>query len=212
MDTPKYTPIRKLPFIPTEQELNQLIAGCNKKTSTLLQLLKETGARCGEAWQLRWTDINFENKTVSITPEKGSEPRMLKISDRLSSMLNSFPRDHPETFQGTFKHFVRGFRRQRKQITQKLKNDRIGKIHFHTLRHWKATMEYAKTKDILHVMHMLGHKNIQNTLLYTQLVNFENDDCYSATAKSVEEAQKLVETGFEYVCTFNDVKLFRKCK
>jgi hypothetical protein len=73
-------------------------------------------------------------------------------------------------------------------------------------------MEYAKTKDILHVMKVLGHKNIQNTLLYTQLVNFENDDYYSATAKSVEEAQKLVETGFEYVCTFNDVKLFRKRK
>jgi hypothetical protein len=73
-------------------------------------------------------------------------------------------------------------------------------------------MEYAKTKDILHVMKVLGHKNIQNTLLYTQLVNFENDDYYSATARSVEEAQKLVETGFGYVCTFNDVKLFRKRK
>jgi hypothetical protein len=69
-------------------------------------------------------------------------------------------------------------------------------------------MEYAKTKDILHVMKVLGHKNIQNT----QLVNFENDDYYSATARSVEEAQKLVETGFEYVCTFNYVKLFRKRK
>jgi hypothetical protein len=55
-------------------------------------------------------------------------------------------------------------------------------------------------------------KNIQNTLLYAQLVNFENNDYYSATARSVEEAQKLVETGFEYVCTFNDVKLFRKHK
>jgi hypothetical protein len=43
-------------------------------------------------------------------------------------------------------------------------------------------------------------------------VNFENDDYYSATAKSVVEAQKLVETGFEYACTFNDVKLFRKRK
>jgi hypothetical protein len=73
-------------------------------------------------------------------------------------------------------------------------------------------MEYAKTKDLLHVMKVLGHKNIQNTLLYTQLVSFENDDYYSATAESVEEAQKLVETGFEYVCTFSDVRLFRKRK
>jgi len=26
--------------------------------SVLLQILKETGARCGEAWNLRWTDID----------------------------------------------------------------------------------------------------------------------------------------------------------
>ena len=61
-------------------------------------------------------------------------------------------------------------------------------------------------------MKMLGHKSIQNTLLYTQLVNFENDDYYSATAKTVEEAQKLVEAGLEYVCNFEEIKLFRKRK
>jgi len=211
-DPPHYRPVRKLPFIPTEQEINQLIAGCSKKTSTFLQVLKETGARCGEAWQLEWIDFNFEAKTVSITPEKGSEPRMLKISNTLISMLNSLPKGGPQAFQGKYIFFVRGFRSQRNRIARKLENDRIHKITFHTFRHWKATMEYAKTKDILHVMRMLGHKNIQNTLLYTQLVNFESDDFHSATAQTVQEAQKLVEAGFEYVCDFADVKLFRKRK
>jgi site-specific recombinase XerC len=79
-------------------------------------------------------------------------------------------------------------------------------------RHWKATMEYAKTKDILHVMKMLGHKNIQNTLLYTQLIIFENDEFHSAIATTVQAAQKLIEVGFEYVCEFNEVKIFRKRK
>ncbi len=61
-------------------------------------------------------------------------------------------------------------------------------------------------------MKMLGHRNIQNTLLYTQLVTFETDHYHSATAKSVEEVQKLIECGFEYVCDVNDVKVFRKPK
>jgi hypothetical protein len=73
-------------------------------------------------------------------------------------------------------------------------------------------MEYAKTKDILHVMKMLGHRNIQNTLLCTQLISFERDEFHSATAATVQDAQKLVEAGFEYVCDFNDTKLFRKRK
>ena len=73
-------------------------------------------------------------------------------------------------------------------------------------------MEYRDTKDILQVMKMLGHRNIQNTLLYIQLVSFEKDHYHSATAKNVEEVQKLVESGFEYVCEVNDVKVFRKPK
>jgi hypothetical protein len=67
-------------------------------------------------------------------------------------------------------------------------------------------------KGFLHVMKMLGHRSIQNTLLYTQLVNFEGDEFHSATAQSVDDAQKLVENGFEYVCDFDGVKLFRKRK
>jgi hypothetical protein len=73
-------------------------------------------------------------------------------------------------------------------------------------------MEYAKTKDILHVMKILGHKNIQNTLLYTQLITYDSDEYFSATAKTVQDAQKLVEAGFDYVCEFNEVKVFKKRK
>jgi len=209
---PRYQAVKKLPFIPTEEELNNLIAGCNRKTATFLQLLKETGMRCGEAFMLQWTDFDFENKTVNITPEKGSDPRQLRISMRLIMMLNSLPQDKSKPFDCSHRHFSRTFRLQRKKVATKLKNDRILKIHFHTLRHWKATMEYAKTKDILHVMKMLGHRNIQNTLLYTQLISFESDQFHSATAKTVQDAQKLIESGFEYVCEFNEVKLFRKRK
>ena len=43
------------------------------------------------------------------------------------------------------------------------------KITFHTLRHWKTTMEYHRTKDILYVKQLLCHKRIENTLKYVQL-------------------------------------------
>jgi hypothetical protein len=76
-----------------------------------------------------------------------------------------------------------------------------------------ANMEYHRTKDILYVMKFLGHKNIANTLLYTQLVELEDDDQYcSATASNVEEAKKLIEGGFEYVCNHENTMLFRKRK
>ena len=124
---PRYKPARKLPLIPKEREIDELIAGFNPKTAIFLQLLKETGARLGEAWQLGWIDFDFENKAVNITPEKNSNPRRLKISDKLILMLNSLPKSEQRVFQGSQRHFVRGFRRQRKRIAFKLKNDKIAK-------------------------------------------------------------------------------------
>jgi hypothetical protein len=73
-------------------------------------------------------------------------------------------------------------------------------------------MEYHKTKDILHVMQMLGHKNIKNTLMYTQLVQFKDDDYVCKAAKTLDQAKELVEAGFEFICDIEGVKLFRKRK
>jgi integrase len=86
-------------------------------------------------------------------------------------------------------------------------------ITFHThARHWKATMEYHKTRDILHVKQLLGHKSIENTLLYTHLVNFDDDEFTRRIAKNVKEAKELVEAGFDYITDIEDAKLFRKRK
>jgi integrase len=105
------------------------------------------------------------------------------------------------------------FTRQRKKAAIKLGNPRLLQITFHTFRHWKATMEYHRTKDILYVMRLLGHKSIKNTLVYTQLIDFpENDEFVCKVAKNVQEASQLIESGFEYVCAINEEKLFRKRK
>jgi integrase len=210
---PRYRRIEKIPFIPTEQEIDQLIAGCGEKTSSLLQALKETGMRIGEAWKLKWIDIDVVNSTISITPEKGSHARMFKVSSKLLAMLAIVSKKGDKVF-GTYE--LRGYRssftRQRKRTAHKLGNPRINRITFHTFRHWKATMEYHRTKDILHVMRLLGHKNIKNTLIYTQLVTFEDDDYVCKAAVDVKEATQLIEAGYEYVCAMDNAKLFRKRK
>jgi len=88
------------------------------------------------------------------------------------------------------------------KLAFKMQNPRIPQIPFHTFRHWKATMEYHKTRDILHEKEILGHKSLNNTMLYTQLISFKDDDFNASVAHSEEEACKLIEAGFEYICDF----------
>jgi integrase len=89
MDIP-WEPIKanhepKQPFIPLESEINDLIAGCGKRTGTFLQCLKDTGARTGGVLRLQWTDVNAQNSTISINdPEKGSQSRTIKVSAKQS--------------------------------------------------------------------------------------------------------------------------------
>ena len=211
---PRYKRIPKLPFIPLESEIDQLIACFGSKMATLLQLLKETGIRLGEAVRIRWQDIDFQSGVIRITPEKGSNPRVLKLSGKLLQMLNNIRRNAETENVFPSKSCVEAYYyRKRKQIAAKLCNPRLLQISFHTFRHWKATMEYAKTKDILHVMKILGHKSIQNTLVYTQLIDFKSDEYVCKTAENAKEATQLVEGGFEYVCTTPEgIMLFRKRK
>jgi integrase len=57
----------------------------------------------------------------------------------------------------------------KKKLARNLNNPRLLQIHFHTFRHWKATMEYHKTKDILHVKEFLRHRDIKNTMIYVHM-------------------------------------------
>ncbi|MEJ2242476.1 MAG: site-specific integrase [Candidatus Bathyarchaeota archaeon] len=174
----------------------------------------QTGARCGEAHKLKWTDFDLEARTVRITPEKGSNPRIFKLSNKLiSRILTLKTKGNGWIFCKHLRTQRCVFQKQRANLSRKLQNPRLQQIHFHTFRHWKATMEYHKTKDILHVMRLLGHKNIMNTLKYTQLVDFKGDDYISKATKDSEKARKLIENGFEFVCTTPDeTMLFRKRK
>ncbi len=200
-EKPKYKPIEKPQFIPTEQELDSLIAAASKQMSTYLQVLKETGARRGEILHLTWDDIDFAQNAIRITPEKGSNPRIFKISIKLQTMLNILPKTNQQVFVYKNEFYLdKGFRRLRKKTAHKLGNPRLLKIHFHTIRHWKATIEYARTKDVLYVQKLLGHKDLKTTLRYIQFVEIPQEERFiSKLANNAEEAVELVTLGFEYV-------------
>jgi len=210
---PRYRYEQKIPFIPLEKEIDDLIAGCGRKMSVFLRLLKETGARVGEALRLTWQDFDFEKSTVAINnPEKGSLPRVLRISPTLKAMLNSLPRKNKRVFNATMNTMQSNFRKQRNRLAVKLKNPRLRQITFHTFRHFFATMLYAKTLNIMRVQQALGHKNLNNTQIYTHLIDFESDEYEVQIAETVEEAKKLGEAGFEHYDTIGNSHLYRKRK
>src|SRR5208337_2905157 len=160
---PKFTREDKPIFLPLESELDALISNTKKKLSVFLQLLKESGADSGEAWKLRWIDIG--QKTVNITPTKNHLARTIPITENLMSRLFNLPRENERIFTNeNLDDYRNNYEHVRNKLARKLENPRICQIAFKTFRHWKASHEYAKTKDILYVKWLLGHRRLENTL------------------------------------------------
>jgi integrase len=217
-EKPKCQVTQKFPFIPTEQEIDALIDGSGKKTATFLQLLKETAMRSGEAKRLQWTDIDFEKCIITLNlPEKGSNPRMWRVSAKLTAMLNNLPRESQRIFgDGPINSMKTTFLKARKRLADKLQNSRLLRISFHTFRHWRATMLYHQTKDPYYVQHFLGHKSIRNTEIYINIEHtmFEptSDEFTVNVASKTDDVKALLEVGFEYVCQKDGLVFLRKRK
>jgi len=75
-------------------------------------------------------------------------------------------------------------------------------------------MEYHRTKKIKYVQRLLDHKKLEHTDRYTQLIDLENDEYKVAHTTNLEEENKLIEAGFQYVrySERDEVAIYRKPK
>jgi integrase len=215
---PHYKKESTIPFIPTEQEIDTLISAGTPKTATLYEFLKETLARIGETLQVEWKDIDPIRQTVAINhPEKYSNARIVPIKAKLLAMLDAYPKINNKVFQQTDHSARHTLEYLRQRTAKKLNNPRLKQIHLHTFRHFGATMEYHKTKDIIHVKNLLGHKDIEATMIY---INIENalfltqcDDFITIVTHNEKEEIEANNNGFTLIRDRQDgTQLYKKRK
>ena len=187
------------------------------RTATFLQALEETAMRSGEAKRLHWTDIDSEKHLLRLDePEKGSDPRIWKVTAKLIAMLNNLPRKAESLGQRPPEHFESDLHQCQKEPRNQTAEPKLLGITFHTFRHWKATMLYHQTRDPYYVKDFLGHKSLSSTEIYINIERtmFEptGDEFTVKVAKKAEEIKTLLETGFEYVCQKGSLIFQRKHK
>ena len=177
----------------------------------------ETGLRPIELCNLKVKGLDLEQRLVYPNTAKHGNARTLKISTKLTNMIQEHINKHnltPENklFKGTANNYGKNFRNMRNTLAEKLHDPSIHNIRLYDFRHYFATTRYDKTKDILYVKQQMGHKRIETTLIYTQLINLNDDEWTCKTAKDLNEVSQLVEAGFEYVTEMDSIKVFRKRK
>ena len=215
---PLYKTEAKTIKIPTSAKLEMLVASAGRTLSIKLTISKETGLRPIELHNLKVKDIDLEQKLIYPTTAKHGKARALKMSNNLQNMLQTHIINHKlnpndKLFKGNAQNYGKYYRDMRNNLANKLQDQTIRTIRLYDFRHHYATMLYHKTRDILYVKQQMGHAKVDTTLIYTQLLDLNEDEWTCKATRETAEATQLIEAGFEYIATTPDaLMLFRKRK
>jgi integrase/recombinase XerC len=122
----------------------------------MLLALLYTGARASELLALEWSDVNLETGEVFIRSLKHGRPRSVVLPRFLLKPLAGLKID------GQARLFALSYNR----LGEVWRLYRPVPKPLHCLRHTYAMWIYERTKDIRFTQRALGHKNIQNTMVY----------------------------------------------
>jgi len=129
----------------------------DKRNVLLIHFALNTGARASEILNMRYEDFNPGTACVFINTLKAGKPRELPIPKWLFREVRKLPQDE------SGRMFPISYQRlgQIWDMYRPNKNK-----PFHSLRHTFAMNLFAKTKELRMVQLALGHRSIQNTMIY----------------------------------------------
>lgn len=184
----------------TVQEVAEILACLEQEPlqyQVLIQLAIFTGARRGELVALKFSDVDFAEKTIrieraaykikgkpqAIKPPKDYETREISINDACCELLKLLKAEKISEAQRLGDYWNDGnwiftqdngnmmnLMTPTKWFSKFLKKNNLKHRKFHCLRHSSATLLLYTGTNIKQVMARLGHSNISTTNQYLHLV------------------------------------------
>lgn len=132
-------------------------------------MMKDLGTRPIELTWLKLQDIDLNNGTTNITGAKHTIGRNGRLKPPTLAQLKAYVLKHdikpPERiFPTSSESISKAYRVLRNNLAQKLQDPTIKTIRLYDFRHFKASMEYHKTKALLYIKALLGHRDLRTTL------------------------------------------------
>jgi integrase/recombinase XerD len=165
-----------LPEILTTEEVELILSYVgNKKHRVILSTVYSAGLRVGEVACLKIADIDSPNMRIHIRQAKGCKDRTTLLSERLLILLREYWKEYRPK-EWLFPGFPSTQHLSKKTIqvafSDALKKSGITKkVSVHSLRHAFATHSLNQGASILQIKDLLGHSNIQSTMIYLHLTD-----------------------------------------
>lgn len=201
---PSIARAEKLPVILSRQEIWAMLhKAALLKHRILIGLLYGCGLRCQEVRSLELCHLDFDRQLVHIVQSKGGKDRYVPLSIHLIRGIKKYiAAASPKVylFEGSGNPEGKGFdsRYSQRGVQWAVKTVArqagiIKEVHTHMLRHTYATHLLEDGVNIITVQKMMGHQNIESTMLYLhvcqtpdQLPNSPLDKVFAECSRSTK--------------------------
>ena len=148
----------------------------------IIEMLYATGVRVSELVNIKYEDIDFDNKRIIITG-KGNKQRIVYFGDYALEVLNKYIATHDKNKDNYLFTNAKGDRitdRGVRYIIDNIMSKLSVKTHVtpHVLRHTFATDMLNNGCDIKVVQELLGHSSLRTTEVYTHVTNERLKEVY----------------------------------
>jgi integrase len=157
-----------------------------RRDLALFRVAYHHGLRPSEVAKIQVEDVHFEIRKISVHRLKKGLPGTYMMMEPEIKAVRAWIREGKLRTGPLFPGRSGGLSRRMLDLLMKRYGDAAGlpedKRHFHCLRHSIATHMLEAGEGIEMVKDWLGHRNINNTLVYAQITNTRRD----AAAKARE--------------------------
>lgn len=178
---PKYE--LAVPHVLTKLEYRALRDACraDKRISTIVEVLLQTGIRISELAGLQLEDVDLEKRTLHVRPYESHPARVVPLNNAAVKALEEYFEIRPKSRENTL--FVtktcRPFlvRNIRTAIDRYFRLAGILDAKVNDLRHTFIVQQLAAGTPLVYVSQLVGHKRITTTEKYLKLL--ENADLHA---------------------------------
>lgn len=167
---------KKLPEFLTKEEIKILFSVIgNRKHKLMVTLLYAAGLRVNELVNLKVRNFQFNENYGWVRQGKGRKDRPFILADKLKEILLQWIHDNNLShddwlFPGQIPGNHISTQSVRLILKQAVKEARITKkVHPHMLRHSFATHLIENGYAVTEVQPLLGHRNLETTMIYTHM-------------------------------------------
>ena len=178
----KYKRELKSPF--SDVEIDNLRNSCKKqKERAVIEFLLATGVRVSEFCSMDVPDIDFSNNKVRVREGKGGKERYTYINEIAKEHLKKYL--DGRTDGALFKTQL-GDRYTKSGVQYLLhalaKRAGIDNVHPHRFRRTFATMLASRGMSVQEIKKLMGHSNINTTMLYITVLDADTQYAYNKYA------------------------------